>query len=76
MLVTLGIDRIMSFWTISPPDDDTTFFEVNNLWGIEFLGGKVTEIVSSSSEKNKILLNCHDRIFKSWDLEKKVKRIV
>ncbi len=67
--LTLGIDRILTFWLF---DENNPVNDFLQLWSINFLGGKINQIAISELEKNKIFLTSTDKIIRIWDLEKKV----
>ena len=68
-LMTLGIDRRLSFWKYEGDDSGS---EISPLWAINFLGGKARKITTSNIEKNKVFLTCLDKTMRIWDLERKV----
>lgn len=68
-VLALSIDRQLSIWL---NDAKNSVNDLLHLWDIKFLGGKISQITISDIERNKIFLNCIDKTFRIWDLEKKV----
>ena len=68
-LVSIGMDRLVSFWKISPQ-------KVQYEFNIKCLGSKCTKIAFSPVEPQCYLLNCNDNTLRLWNTGKKTNRFV
>lgn len=68
-LVSIGMDRLVSFWKISQ-------FKVQYEFNIKCLGSKATRVAFSPVEPHCFLLNCNDHTLRLWNTGKKTNRFV
>jgi WD40 repeat protein len=68
-LVSIGMDRLASFWKISP-------HKVQYEFNIKCLGSKCTRVAFSPVEPQCYLLNCNDNTLRLWNTGKKTNRFV